>query len=136
MSSNILPAQIPGKANPAADLLSRMQTDPNLTLQIKLTDHVPIREIEIEMEAKAPKFSLSNISEIAPFSEEIQPAVDEQLVTQLKAHGLYDQFIAKQSSDDSDIFIRGFFLSFIISAGKLDAFEVILNNLPNQTQPL
>ena len=31
-----------------------MQTDPNLALQIKLTDHVPIHEIEIETEAKAP----------------------------------------------------------------------------------
>ena len=68
MSFNIL-AHIPGKANSAADFLSRMQTDPNLTLQIKLTDHVPLREIEIETEAKAANVSLSNISEIMPFSE-------------------------------------------------------------------
>ena len=89
-----------------------MQTDPNLTLQIKLTDHFPIREIGIETEAKAPNVSLSNISEIAPFSEELQPAVDEQFITQLKAHGLYDQFFAKQPSEDSDIHIRDLF-SFI-----------------------
>ena len=67
MSFNILLAHIPGKANSAADFLSRMQTDPNLTLQIKLTDHVPVRETEIETEAKAPNVSSSNISEIAPF---------------------------------------------------------------------
>ena len=85
-----------------------MQTDPNLTLQIKLTDHVPIREIEIETEAKSPNDSLSNISEDVPFSEELQPAVDEQLITQLKAHGLYDQFIAIQPSGDPDIFIMSF----------------------------
>ena len=77
LSFNILLAHIPGKANSAADFLSRMQTDPNLTLQIKLTDHVPIREIEIETEANAPNVSLSNINEVAPFSEELQPAVDE-----------------------------------------------------------
>ena len=45
---------IPRKAHSAADFLSRMQTDPNLTLHLKLTDHVPIREIEIEKETKAP----------------------------------------------------------------------------------
>ena len=100
LSSIILLAHIPGKANSAADFLSRMHTDPNLTLQIKLTDHVPVREVEIETQAKAPDVSLSNISEIAPFSEEIQPVVDEHLITQLKALGLYDQFLAKQPSDD------------------------------------
>ena len=109
LSFNILLAHVPGKANSAADFLSRMQTDPTLTLLIKLTDHVPIREIEIETEAKAPNVSLSNISEIEPFCEELQPAVDEQFITQLKAHGLYDQFIAKQPSDDPDIHITGFF---------------------------
>ena len=66
LSFNILLTHIPGKANSAADFLSRMQTDPNLTLQIKLTDHVLIREIEIETEAKAPNVSLSNFSETAP----------------------------------------------------------------------
>ena len=67
-----------------------MKTDPNLTLQIKLTDHVPVREIEIETEAKALDVSLSNITEIAPFSEEIQPVVDKHLINQLRALGLYD----------------------------------------------
>ena len=109
MSFNFLLAHIPGKANSAADFFSRLQTDPNLTLQIKLTDHVPILEIEIETEAKAPNVSLSSISEMAPFSEELQSAVDEQLITQLKAHGLYDQFIADQPSEDPDIHITGYF---------------------------
>ena len=45
---------MPGGANSAADFLSLMHTDPNLTLQIKPTDHLPFREIEIETEAKAP----------------------------------------------------------------------------------
>ena len=75
LSFNILLAHIPGKANSAADFFSRMQLDPNLTLHIKLTDHVSVREIEIETEARAPNVSLSNISQTAPFSEELQPAV-------------------------------------------------------------
>ena len=139
LSFNILLAHIPGKANSAADFLSRLQTDPNLTLQIKLTDHVPVREIEIETEAKAPNVSLSNITEVAPFSDELQPAVDEQFITQLKAHGLYDQFIAKQHGDDPDIHITGFFSLSSIPQGNLietNDFEDILNDLPNRTQPL
>ena len=51
LSFIILLAHIPGKANSAADFLSRMQTDPRLSIQIKLTDNVPIREIEIETAA-------------------------------------------------------------------------------------
>ena len=139
LSFNILLAHIPGKANSAADFLSRMQTDPNLTLQTKLTDHVPVREIEKETEAKAPNVSLSNITEVAPFSEELQPAAEEQFITQLKAHGLYEQFIAKQHGDDPDFHIRGFFsLSSIPQVNLIETndFEDILNDLRNRTQPL
>ena len=139
LSFNFELAYIPGKANSAADFLSYMQTDPNLTLQIKLTDHVPVREIEIETEAKAPDVSLSNISEIALFSEEIQPVVDEHLINQLKALGLYHQFLAKQPSDDPDIHITGFFsLSSIPQVNLIETndFEDILEVLPNRTQPL
>ena len=83
--------------------------------------------------------SLSNISEIAPFSEVLQRAVDEQFITQLKAHGLYDQYIAKQSSDDSDIDVTGFFsLSSIQQLNLIETidFEDILNDLAKRTQPL
>ena len=57
-----------------------MQTDPILSLQIKRTDHVPVRKFQIETEAKAPDVSLSIISEIVPFSEEVQPVVDANLI--------------------------------------------------------
>ena len=139
LSFNILLAHIPGKANSAADFLSRMQTDLNLTLQIKLTDQVPFRGIEIETEAKALIVSLSNISEVAPFSQELQPTVNEQLITQLKAHGLYDQFMAKQHGDNPDIQIRGLFsLSSFPQRNLIETndFEDILNDLFNRTQPL
>ena len=50
LSLNNLLAHIPGKSNSAADSLTRMQMDPKtyLTLQLKLTDHVSIREINIQ----------------------------------------------------------------------------------------
>ena len=134
LSFNILLAHIAGKTNSAADFFSRMQTDPHLTLQIKPTDHVTVREIEIQTEAKAPTVSLSNISEVALFSEELHPAVDEQFFTQLKAHGLYDQFIAKQHGDDPDIHRTGSFsLSSIPQVNLIETndFEDLLNDLPN-----
>ena len=63
LSFTSLLAHIPGKANSAADFLSRMQTDPTLTLSLKINDRVPIQEIEIETEAKAlSNIALSNIS--------------------------------------------------------------------------
>ena len=116
-----------------------MRTDPNLTLQIKLPDHVPLREIEIETEAKVPNVFSSNISEITPFSEDILPVVDEQFINQLKSHGLCDQFLAKQLSDDPDIHITHLFsISLIpqVSLVETNDFEGILNDIPNRTQPL
>ena len=105
MSFNILLTHILGKANSDADFLPRMQSDLNLTLQMKLTNHVPVREID----AKAPDVSLSNISEITPLSEAIQPFLDKHLISQMKTLGLYDQFLVKQPSDNPDIHITGFY---------------------------
>ena len=106
LSIIFLLAGIPGKANSAADFLSRMQTDPNVNLQIKFTDHVPIDETGMDTEAKAQDVSMSNIGEITPFLEELNPVVDEQFINQLKAHD--DQFLAKHPGDDPDNNITGF----------------------------
>ena len=43
---NIVVAHIHGKSNAAADFLSRLQVDPNETIELKLTDRIPIRERE------------------------------------------------------------------------------------------
>ena len=48
LSFNLVTAHIPGRANYAADFLSRMQTDPTQTLELKLNDKIPIKEIEVE----------------------------------------------------------------------------------------
>ena len=85
-------AHIPGKRNFAADFLSRMQTDPKMTLHLKLTDYVPVRETETETETKAADVSLSIIFERMPFSERIQPVVGKQFVTQLMAVGFLTTF--------------------------------------------
>ena len=117
-----------------------MQTDPNLTLQIKLTDHVSIREIELETESKAPNASLLTVIEITPFSEEVQPGVHDQFIKhQLKAFGLYDLFLAKQPSDNTDIHVRGLFSLLLIPPVILietNDFKIFLNDLPNHTVPV
>ena len=131
-SFNVLLEHIPGKANSAADFLLRLQTDSKSTLQIKLTDHVPIREIEIETEAKAPIFCLLNIFEITTFSEDIQHVVDVQFIDETKAHGLYDQFLAKQTSNNPDFHFTGLLsLSSIPQVNLIETnnFQELLNDL-------
>ena len=61
MAFNIIIAHIPGKANYAADFLSRMQTDPSASLSLKLMDKIPVREIQIDTTAKIPDASLNLI---------------------------------------------------------------------------
>ena len=46
LSYNLVIAHIPGRANYAADFLSRSQTDPSQAMKLKLTNRMPIREIE------------------------------------------------------------------------------------------
>ena len=46
---NIVLAHIPGRANAAADFLSRMQTDPTQSLELQLLDSIPLKHIEIDM---------------------------------------------------------------------------------------
>ena len=114
LSFNTLIAHIPGKANSAADFLSRMQTDPSLSLSIKLTDRVPIREIEVETEANTPDVSLSNFDEMVPFSSTSQLTVDANFISQLQAHGLYEQYLANDSlaNDPNELVVIGL-MSFL-----------------------
>ena len=69
LSFNTLLAHVPGKANSAAHFRSRMQTDPDSTLQINLTDHIPVRDNENEVEAKAPNVSLSSNKKVRLFQK-------------------------------------------------------------------
>ena len=58
---NIVAAHIPAKANGAADFLSRFQSDPNETIELKLTDRIPIREIEIDVRATLPENTINEL---------------------------------------------------------------------------
>ena len=61
-----------------------MLADRSLSSQMELTGHVFIREIAIENETKAPDVSLSIISELTQFSEDL-PILVEHFSNQLKA---------------------------------------------------
>ena len=47
LSFNLVIAHIPGKANYAADFLSRVQTDPDQVIELKLSDRISVQEIEV-----------------------------------------------------------------------------------------
>ena len=55
---NFFLAHIPGRANGAADVLSRMQTDPRKSLELQLLDSTPVKQIDIDMKAKTPNASM------------------------------------------------------------------------------
>ena len=72
---NIVLAHIPGRANAAADSLSRMQTDPTQSLELQLHDSIPMKEIEINMKAKTPDASMLAIGSDQPEQVEPQPHI-------------------------------------------------------------
>ena len=137
LSLNILLARIPWSA---AHFLSRMQTDPRQSLSIKLTDQVPINEIEIETSAKSPDVALSNIDSLSPFSEILNDDIDEHFLYQLRECGLYEQFLEKHNPlFSSDLAINGF--SSLVPVNHINLidsgeFRDIRDDLPNRTGPL
>ena len=87
---SIVVAHIPGKANAAADFLSRLHSDPNKTYELKLTDHLPIREIKIDVRVN---FADNTINELFAddFPDELLQVVDINKLITLKPSGNYEQ---------------------------------------------
>ena len=91
---NIVLAHIPGKANAAADFLSRMQTDSSASLELQLVDSIPIKQIEIDMKAKTPDASMlmiesSNLNE----SEEPQMLIPKNLMENIQSNSALQKLI-------------------------------------------
>ena len=103
LAFNIIIAHILGKANYAADFLSRMQTDPSASLSLKLTNEIPVREIQIDTTAKVPDASLNLIQSMdGAFPERKQ--IDDNLRAQLLEIGLYEKIFRQLSTKaNSDI---------------------------------
>ena len=105
MSFNIIIAHIPGKANYAADFLSRMQTDPSVSLSLKLTDKIPVREIQIDTTAKLPDASLNLIHSMDDAFPE-KKKIDDNLRAQLLELGLYENVMRELSSQEASATIQ------------------------------
>ena len=94
LAFNIVIAHIPGRANYAADFLSRMENDKSETMSLKLTDRIPVREIEIDTEAQNPDVELNVLFDIDNFDDEANNAE----LDVLKKLGVYEDYKKKQSN--------------------------------------
>ena len=101
---NIVLAHIPGKANAAADFLSRMQTDPNESLELCLLDSIPMKQIEIHMKAKTPDASMLAIETVQEV--EAKPTVPKDLIEKVQSNDVLqslfpnlDQLLKSASND-------------------------------------
>ena len=94
LAFNIVIAHIPGRANYAADFLSRMENDKSETMSLKLTDRIPVREIEIDTEAQNPDVELNVLFGIDNFDDEANNAE----LDVLKKLGVFEDYKKKQSN--------------------------------------
>ena len=80
-----------------------MQTDPSASLSLKLTNKIPVREIQIDTTAKVPDASLNLIQSMdEAFPEKKQ--IDDNFRAQLLEIGLYlKNFRQHSTKDNSDI---------------------------------
>ena len=53
LQNNFTIAHIPGKMNTAADILSRLEMDPNEKLILKIREDIPTKPIEVNIESTA-----------------------------------------------------------------------------------
>ena len=77
-----------------------MQTDPSASLSLKLTDKIPVREIQIEATAKVPDASLNLIHSMDEAFPE-KKKIDDNLRAQLLELGLYENVMRELSSQEA-----------------------------------
>ena len=92
LSYNLVIAHIPGRANYAANFLSRVQTDPSHTIQLKPSDRIPVKEIEVETIAKSADVSLSCLETLKVFSSN-SSQIDQNVISELKQKGISDELL-------------------------------------------
>ena len=89
VTSNIVLAHIPGRANAAADFLSRMQTDPSHSLELQLLDSIRMKQIDIDLKARTPDASMLLIVSGSTLIETEEP---QDLMAQLQANNALQKF--------------------------------------------
>ena len=105
LSFNIVLAHIPGTANHAADYLSRMETNPNQTIQLKLSDHIPIRHVEVNLTANTPDVEINNLHHFQNLTE--HSGIPKEVTTYLqqvgKLHLIQSELSRKNPSGTQEI---------------------------------
>ena len=69
LSFNFVLGHIPGKANAAADYLSRVHINPPTKMKMKLEDQIPLHKIQIDVLSNTPDNSIMSVhttEEVAP----------------------------------------------------------------------
>ena len=69
LSFNFFLGHIPGKTNVAADYLSRIHINPQEKQQLRISDRLPVKNVEIECSVKTPDNSISLIQQTSDSSE-------------------------------------------------------------------
>ena len=103
LSFNLVTAHTPGKANYAAEFLSRIQTDKNACLRLKMKDKIPVTEIEIDTKALTRDVETNKILKEITTVAELTP----EIIKQLQKIGMYDEYMQKTQLDNqiSELFI-------------------------------
>ena len=131
LAFNIAIAHIPGRANYAADFLSRMENDKTATMSLKLTDRLPVREIETDTEAQNPDVELNVLFDTDNLCDE----TNNDEVNFLKKLGYYED--SKKRQNNLPITeIQGLFklkrkqeINLIEYPNPLDEFPDLTDNL-------
>ena len=144
LSYNLVIAHIPGRANYAADFLSRVQSDLSTTIELKLTDRIPVREIEVQTIAKTPDASLSSIDSIDRMFDQQTTNKNDIFIHQLREQGVSDDLLEQikqqtkkinQDIDEVQGYIR-FLARTEINAVLIPDPNDYLSDLVEQNQPL
>ena len=144
LSYNLVIAHIPGRANYAADFLSRVQSDLSTTIELKLTDRIPVREIEVQTVAKTPDASLSSIDSIDRMFDQQTTNKNDIFIHQLREQGVSDDLLEQikqqtnkinQDIDEVQGYIR-FLARTEINAVLIPDPNDYLSDLVEQNQPL
>ena len=88
---NIVLAHTAGKANAVADFLSRMKTDSNESLELRLVDSIPMKQIEINMKAKTPDAAMLAIESVQEV--EVKPTVPKDLLKKIQSNDALQSLI-------------------------------------------
>ena len=134
MSFNIVIAHIPGKANYAADFLSRVQTEKCASLTLKHMNQIPVKEIQVESEAKSPDVMITNINVFDEFSS--PETENQEMISQLQSLGLYEAYLERRKQNEEGIQHFWRIKRNEINQVQLPSPEDFLNGLLNKQDSL